>query len=141
MGRSDLDKNGEYSIHTLCRRDGIRKGTYHVYIVSAFRFEKTEEIKDALQNYSLDKPVQLIDSQYMNPDATGWVFEVNKDCKIDLVVYPPGEVPEEERTEAAKMMFDPEYRKEVRRKQAIERGENPDQAIRKKRRTVNPNLL
>ena len=141
MGRSDLDKNGEYSIHTLRRNDGIRKGTYRVYIVSAFRFEETEEIKDSLQNYRFDKPVQLIDDQYMNPYATGWVFEVKKNCKIDLVVYPPGEVPEEERTEEAKMRFDPEYRKEMQRKQALERGEDPDQPIHKKRRSVNPNLL
>lgn len=142
MGRSDLDKNGEYSIHTLSRNDGIRKGVYNVYITSAFRFEETEPIHDPLQDYRFDKPVLLIDYQYTNPDASGWVFDIKKNTRIDLVVYPPGEVPEEQKTEAAKYMFDPEYRAKVKRERAIERGEDPDKPqTPKKRRTVNPNLL
>ena len=139
MGKSDLDKNGEYSIHTLRRNDGIRKGRYRVYIVCAFRFEETEEIKDPLQNYRFDTPVALIDDQHMNPDASGWVFDVQKNSRIDLTVYPPGEVPESERTEAAKMMFDPEYRKKVKEQKAKEEGAKPPEL--KKRRTINPNLL
>lgn len=139
MGKSDLDKNGEYSLHSLRRNDGIRKGTYRVYIVCAFRFQETDAIKDPLQSYRFDTPVALIDDQHTNPDASGWVFDVQKNSRIDLTVYAPGEVPESERTEAAKMMFDPEYRKKVKEQKAKEEGAGPPEL--KKRRTVNPNLL
>lgn len=137
MGKSDLDKNGEYSIHTFRRNDGIRKGTYRVYIVGAMRFEETEAIKDPLQDYRFDKSVQLIDMQHTNPDVSGWEFELKKDSRIDLIVYPPGEIPEEKRTEGAKLLFDPEYRKKVERERA--QNEPPKPPV--KRRSVNPKLL
>jgi hypothetical protein len=136
MGKSDLDKNGEYSIHSVRPNDGIKRGVYRAYITSAIRFEPTEEITDAVLNYRCDDPDLLIDMQHTNPDTSGWVFDLQKNSKIDFVVYPPGEVPEEERTEAAKTLFDPEYRKKVKEQQ----GEaEPPKPI--KRRTVNPNLL
>ncbi len=137
MGKSDIDKNGEYSIHTLKRNDGIKKGVYQVYICGAMRFEPTEEIKDSLQGYRFDKGVDLIDDQHTNPDTSGWRFEVKKDCKINLTVYPPGEVPEDQRTEEAKYMFDLEYRKKVDREKMKEFRDNQS----RKRRTVNPKLL
>lgn len=136
MGKSDLDKNGEYSIHTVRPNDGIKRGYYRAYITSAITFEPTDEIHDGLQSYRFDTPVMLIDMQHTNPDTSGWVFDIQKRSKIDFVVYPPGEVPEEERTEAAKMFFDPEYRKKVKQ----QKGEaEPPKPL--KRRTVNPNLL
>lgn len=139
MGKSNLNKNGEYSIHTLRRDDGIKKGVYRAYIVGAVRFEPGKTVKDRLQDYTLDNLVLLIDMQHTNPDTSGWVFDVQKNSKIDFVVYPPGEVPENERTEAAKMMFDPEYRRKVQQQKAKEEGGVPPGL--KKRRTVNPNLL
>lgn len=139
MAKSDLDKNGEYSLHSLRRNDGIRKGQYNAYIVSAFRFEKTAPIQDPLQNYRFDKPVLLIDMQHTNPDTSGWTFDLQKSQRIDFVVYPPGEVPEDKKTEAAKYMFDEEYRKKVDRERAMEEKKAPEPPVR--RRTVNPKLL
>ena len=139
MGKSNLNKNGEYSIHTFRRDDGIKKGVYRAYIVGAVRFEPGKNVKDSLQDYTLDNLVLLIDMQHTNPDTSGWVYDVQKNSKIDFVVYPPGEVPENERTESAKMMFDPEYRKKVQEQKAKEEGIGVSKL--KKRRTVNPNLL
>ena len=142
MGKSDLDKNGEYSIHSMRRNDGLKKGVYRAFISSAYRFEKTEAIKDPLQDYRFDTPVLLVDMQFTNPDTTGWVFDLKKNSRIDFVVYPPGEVPEDKKTEAAKYMFDPEYRKKVDKERAMERmKEQKAPELPKKRRTVNPNLL
>ena len=85
------------------------------------------------------KPVRLIDMQFMTPDTSGWVCKVKKKSRFDFVVYPPGEVPEDKKTEAAKYMFDPEYRKKVQAERAKENGAPPFPV--KKKRTVNPNLL
>ncbi|MBR5757112.1 MAG: hypothetical protein IKX88_00760, partial [Thermoguttaceae bacterium] len=100
MGKSNLNKKGEYSIHTFRRDDGIKKGVYRAYIVGAVRFEPGETFDDPLQSFSLDHLVLLIDIQHTNPDTSGWLFDIRKDAKIDFIVYPPGEVPESERTEA-----------------------------------------
>ena len=124
LGKCDLDENGEYSIHTFSRNDGIRPGTYKVYVSGAVRFKKSDVEKD---------------EQYSNPDASGWVVEVKKSMKVDLVVYPPGEVPEDQRTELAKYMFDPEYRKKVDR--ARGKPEPKPYTGRSKRRLVSPSLL
>lgn len=145
MGRSDLDKNGEYSIHTLKRNDGIRKGTYRVYITGAIRLETgagTEFREEDLHTGRMAeiKPVRLIDMQFMTPDTSGWVREVKRKSRFDFVVYPPGEVPEDKKTEAAKYMFDPEYRKKVQAERAKENA-TPPSFPGKKKRTVNPNLL
>lgn len=134
LGKSDIDRKGEYSIHTLSRSDGIRKGTYRVYISGAARLEggemnfrgKESVLAPSPNDYKMADVVQLIDMQHTNPDATNWIFEVKKNSRIDLVVYPPGEVPESERTEAAKMMFDPEYRKRVKEQKAKEEGSRSD---------------
>jgi hypothetical protein len=140
MGRSDIDPNGEYSIHTLRRNDGMPKGTYKVYITGAFGFTEEAPTGKGLQSYRMDTLSSLIDMQFTNPDASGWEFEVQKNSKIDLVVYPPGEVPEEQRTETAKYMFDPEYRKQV---DGAKGPPKPGEASAKpnKKRLVNPNLL
>jgi len=136
MARSDINKNGEYSLHSYRRNDGIRKGTYKVYITGAMMFEQDEESEeDGLAAFRFDRSVQLIDDQYTIPDTSGWVFELKKSQKINLTVYPPGEVPEEERTEAAKMFFDEEYREKVKKEQ----GKLLESE--KKHRRVNPNLL
>lgn len=139
MAKSDIDKNGEYSLHSLRRNDGIRKGTYRVYITGALGFQETEATHDRLQDYRMDGVVQLIDMQHTNPDTSGWLFDIKKSQRIDLVVYPPNEVPEDKRTEAAKMMFDPEYRKKMQKEMAEARDAPPE--LPKKHRTVNPNLL
>ena len=147
MGKSDINRKGEYSIHTLRRNDGIKKGTYRVYIVGAVRLEggkmnfrgKESVLAPSPSDYQMANVVQLIDMQHSNPDATNWIFEVKKDSKINLVVYPPGEVPEKDRTEAAKRMFDPEFRKKVEWEKAKEEGTKPP--AYKKRRTVDPKLL
>ncbi|MBQ9873597.1 MAG: hypothetical protein IJM30_03950 [Thermoguttaceae bacterium] len=144
MGRSDLDKNGEYSIHTLRRNDGIRKGTYRVYITGAIRLESDDSTNISAEEIFSGKvaeikPVRLIDMQFMTPDTSGWVCKVKKKSRFDFVVYPPGEVPEDKKTEAAKYMFDPEYRKKVQAERAKENGAPPFPV--KKKRTVNPNLL
>lgn len=138
IGKSDLDKNGEYSLHSMSRNDGIRKGQYKAFIVGAYRFEETAPIKDPLQSYRFDKPVLLIDMQHTNPDASGWFFDLQKSQRIDFIVYPPGQVPEEKRTEAAKYMFDEEYRDKVKRESAMQEKKAPEPP---KRRTVNPLLL
>lgn len=140
MGRSDIDQNGEYSIHTLRRNDGMPKGRYKVYITGAFGFTAQEPTGKGLQSYRMDTMSSLIDLQHTNPDASGWEFDVQKNSKIDLVVYPPGEVPKEERTETAKYMFDPEYRKKV---DGAKGAPKPDASSAKphKKRLVNPNLL
>ena len=148
MGRSDIDRNGEYSIHTLRRNDGVRKGTYRVYITGAMRLEGGETTLkgiDSIMNLSQSDfktadVVQLIDMQHTNPDTTGWIFEVKKNSKIDLVVYPPGEVPENERTEAARLMFEPGYREKQRSQNASD-GNRAEFQKNRKRRTVDPRLL
>lgn len=142
MGKSDIDKNGEYSIHSVRRNDGLRKGVYRAYITGAFRFQPEEnprsyEYQGQRIEARMDELVPLIDRQHMNPDTTGWVFDIQKKSRIDFIVYPPGEVPEDKKTEAAKMMFDPEYREKVKKERAAQ--ERPE--LPKKRRTVNPALL
>jgi len=136
MARSDINKNGEYSLHSYRRNDGIRKGIYKVYITGAIRFEQDEDAKESdLAAFRFDRSTSLIDDQYTIADTSGWQFELKKSQKINLIVYPPGEVPEEERTEAAKLFFDEEYRKKVKK----EKGFSSESE--KKRRLVNPNLL
>ena len=145
MGKSDLDKNGEYSIHTRRRNDGIKKGTYRVYITGAIRFENTPDSQFKEEDLYTGrapeiKSIDLIDAQYTNPDTTGWVYELKKNSKIDFVVYPPGKVPEDQRTEMAKYFFDEEYRAKVKKERE---RENPSSVPTppKRRRTVNPKLL
>ena len=133
LGRSDLDKNGEYSLHCYRRNDGVPKGIYQAYITGAIVFNQGESRETEFGALDLQKVGYLIDMQYMIPDTSGWLFDVQKDCRIDLVVYPPGQVPEEERNEKAKYFFDPEYRKKVDK----EKGKEPP----KKPRLVNPSLL
>lgn len=139
LGKCDLDENGEYSIHMFSRNDGIRPGTYKVYVSGAVRFKKSDVEKDVDGMGDLYGIERLIDEQYSNPDASGWVVEVKKSMKVDLVVYPPGEVPEDQRTELAKYMFDPEYRRKVDRAQG--KPEPKPYTGRSKRRLVSPSLL
>lgn len=133
MAKANLDDNGEYSLHSLRKNDGIHKGTYRVYIVGAFRFEMTDVKATALELSSIPPTVPLIDRQYMNPHTSGWIFEIKKNSVINLTVYPPNQVPEEERTEKAKYNLDEEYRNKVKK----ERGDPPP----KRPRLVNPKLL
>jgi len=136
MARSDINKDGEYSLHSYRRNDGIRRGIYKVYITGAMRFEQDGDAKESdVAAYRFDRSVMMIDMQHTNPDTSGWLFELKKSQKIDLTVYPPGEVPEEERTEAAKLFFDEEYRQKVKKEQRF------SSESEKKRRLVNPNLL
>jgi len=137
MAKSDISKSGEYSLHSYRRNDGIRKGVYKVYITGAMRFEQDDDSKAVgLASFTpLGRAVDLIDRQHTNPDASGWEFDLKKSQKIDFIVYPPGEVPEEERTEAAKMLFDEEYRKKM-----LKESENLSKP-EKKHSLVNPNLL
>lgn len=147
MGKSDLDKNGEYSLHTYSRNDGVKKGIYRVYITGACRFEETEEVRLETREDVLNfrapeiKPIWLVDLQHTNPDTSGWVFDIQKSMRIDFVVYPPNEVPEDKRTEEAKYFFEPGYRKKIDEERAREAKENGTFEPLKKRRTVNPNLL
>ena len=134
LGRSDLDKNGEYSLHTFRKNDGIPKGVYQVYITGAFAFVGGgTEHKSEFGTFSLDNIDMLIDMQHTNPDTSGWVFDVQKKSVINLTVYPPHQVPEEERTEKAKLFFDEEYRKAVQK----EKGDKPPA----RPKLVNPKLL
>lgn len=105
MAKSDIDKNGEYSLHSLKKNDGIRKGTYKVYITGAIGFKESKE-SQGVSAYRFDSPIQLVDMQYTNPDLSGWVFDIQKKTKLDFVVYLPGEVPAEKRSDAAKKMLD-----------------------------------
>lgn len=137
MAKSDINKNGEYSLHSARRNDGIRRGTYRVYITGAMRFEESDDDSPSvgLAPVRMDRIVNLIDDQHMTADTSGWEYELKKSQKIDFTVYPPGKVPEEARTEAAKLFFDEEYRKKVKK----ERGTSFESE--KKTRRVNPNLL
>lgn len=145
MGRSDLDENGEYTLHTFRKDDGVPRGTYRVYITSAIRFETMDdEDVGALQIGKLAKSHFLIDEQYMNPETSGWIVEVKKKSKFDFVVYEPGKVPEELRTEEAKFQFDPIYRQQKVREyweSKSEEEQEENNRFHQKRRTVNPNLL
>ena len=142
LGKCDLDENGEYSLHMFRRNDGIRPGTYKVYISGAVRFKKSDVEKYSDGTGGLLEIERLIDEQYANPDASGWVVEVKKNMKVDLVVYPQGEVPEDQRTELAKYMFDPEYRKKVNRaRNKPDLNDFSTSSRPKKKRLVNPSLL
>ncbi|MGI6402361.1 MAG: hypothetical protein ACOX0A_09715 [Thermoguttaceae bacterium] len=130
LGRSDLDKNGEYSLHIFRKNDGVPPGIYQVYITSALRFEADDTVVSVpktpdgeeddryvvLKSGNIAKVVELIDLQYTNARTSGWVVEVSKKASsFDFTVYPPGEVPEDEVTEEARFQFDPQYRaKKVR---------------------------
>ena len=138
LGRSDIDKNGEYSLHTFRKNDGIPKGLYKVYITGAVylvpgssRDQNGERLSS--EDFSLGDIQFAIDRQHTIPDTSGWLFDIQKNTVINLTVYPPIQVPEEARTEEAKYFFDAEYRKKVKR----ERGEPPP----KKPKMVNPKLL
>ena len=134
LGRGDLNKNGEYSLHTFRKNDGIPKGVYQAYITGCFYLSDSADThKSEFGELRLDKFELMIDLQHTNPDTSGWLFDVQKNSTIDLVVYPPNQVPEEARTEEAKYFFDEEYRKKVQR----ERGDPPP----KKPKLVNPKLL
>lgn len=140
MGRSDINKDGEYSLHTFRRNDGVKPGIYKVYITGAMRFERddawvSKSDEHGLGNARLDRSINLIDMQYMNPDTSGWLFDLRKSQKINFIVYPPGEVPDEERTEAAKLFFDEDYRKQIKKEQDF------SLEAEKKHRRVNPKLL
>jgi len=137
MARSDINKDGEYSLHSIRRNDGIKRGTYKVYITGAMRFQPSDDVTEnkGLAPSRLDSTEFLIDNQYMIPDTSGWEFELKKSQKIDLIVYPPGEVPDEERTEAAKLFFDEDYREKV------EKEQKNSFELEKKHRRVNPKLL
>lgn len=143
LAKSDIDRNGEYSLHMFSRNDGIRKGTYKVYISGAVQFNRDDLLNDdGDESSGLTRFELLVDPQYSNPDTSGWVFEIKKSVKIDLVVYPPDQVPEDQRTEAAKYMFDEEYRKKVDRvnnKPEVGNSRKTNPSGRK--RLVNPNLL
>ena len=141
MGRSDIDKNGEYSIHSFRRNDGIPKGTYKVYITGAILL--SDSGSTGIEGMHEIKSESLIDFQHTNPDASGWVFKLEKDTTINLVVYPPNQVPDDVRTDAARYMLDPEFRKKVDRSNAHDdsiHSESID-ASRKRKRLVNPTLL
>ena len=133
LGRSDIDKNGEYSLHTFRKNDGIPKGIYNVYITGAFNLVGGTENKTEFGDFSFKDIEMVIDMQHTTPDTSGWVFDVQKNSVINLTVYPPHQVPEEERTEKAKYFFDEEYRKKVQK----ERGDKPPA----RPRLVNPKLL
>ena len=133
LGRSDIDQNGEYSLHTFRKNDGIPKGVYNVYITGAFNLVGGTENKTEFGDLSFKDLEMLIDMQHTNPDTSGWVFDIQKKSVINLTVYPPNQVPEEARTERAKYFFDEEYRKKVQK----ERGDKPPA----RPKLVNPKLL
>lgn len=133
LGRSDINSNGEYSLHTFRKNDGIPRGVYQVYITGAVYFIPGTSQKSGNTTFSLDDVELAIDMQHMIPDTSGWLFDVQKNCVINLTVYPPNQVPEEARTEMAKYFFDEEYRQKVKK----ERGDPPP----KRPRLVNPKLL
>ena len=133
LGRSDLDKNGEYSLHTFRKNDGIPRGIYKVYITGCFYMGGGEKHESEFGDLTLENLQFAIDMQHMLPDTSGWLFDVQKNSVINLTVYPPNQVPEEARTEEAKYFFDEEYRKKVKK----ERGDKPPA----RPRLVNPKLL
>lgn len=133
LGRGDLNTNGEYSLHTFRKNDGIPRGVYNVYITGAFYMDGGVRHESKFGDLTLDRIQYLIDLQHMTPDTSGWIFDVQKNSVINLTVYPPNQVPEEARTEKAKLFFDEEYRQKVKK----ERGDPPP----KRPRLVNPKLL
>lgn len=147
LGKSDINEKGEYSLHSYRRNDGIARGIYKAYITGAMRFERVDVDSKEIEKGYLAPIVELIDRQFTNPDASGWLFDVQKNMTIDLVVYPPGQTPEEKKTEMAKYMFDPEYRAKVDRgKNKPEPGKLDQRASKPtnpsgKKRLINPNLL
>lgn len=140
LGKSELNENGEYSLHSFRRNDGIPKGVYNVYITGAIAFEVSDLDRDKNEAYRLNKVKLLIDMQHTNPDMSGWEFDVQKDTRIDLIVYPPGQVPEEKRTNAAKYASDAEYRKKVDGASSLPESDDVSKKTVKRRR-VNPHLL
>ncbi|MCF0233467.1 MAG: hypothetical protein HUK22_00650 [Thermoguttaceae bacterium] len=111
MARSDLDKNGEYRLHTLRRNDGIRKGHYRVYFAGTLGFAEDE---GAEEEQSLDASMvlfsvrPLIDLQYASPNTSGFEVDVKRRSKFDFTVYKPGEVPPEARNAEARHWLDGE---------------------------------
>ncbi len=143
LGRSELNENGEYSLHSFRRNDGIPKGMYNVYITGAVAWDISDVDRGKSDSYRLDKIKMLIDSQHTNPDLSGWEYDVQKDMRIDLIVYPPGQVPEEERTVAFKYASDPEFRKKFDRAEGVQTrlDEGRSSNAPSKKRRINPNLL
>ena len=158
LGRGDLDENGEYSLRMFRKNDGIPRGSYQVYITSALRFEiddsvtKTDVDNDDEDRYRVlrtgrvAKVVEMIDRQYTHPLTSGWSVEVKKKSSFDFVVYPPGQVPEDEITEEARFQFDKKYRakkvKEYWKNKAEEEGDGENaESGPPKPRLVNPSLL
>jgi len=143
LGRSELNEKGEYSLHSFRRNDGIPKGIYNVYITGAFAWEVSDVDRNKSDSYRLDKIKPLIDSQHTNPDLSGWEYDVQKNMRIDLTVYPPGQVPEEERTVAFKYASDPEFRKKIDRAEGVQTRLDDERSPSRppRRRRINPNQL
>lgn len=108
MARSDLGPNGEYSLGRFRSGDGVRRGFYEVYVVNAITFEPLDDEalerqkENPLSNGTIAESRFLIDMQFMNPRTSGWKRDVQESSTFDFVVYPPGEVPDDVRTEEAK---------------------------------------
>lgn len=101
QARGNIDENGNYKVSSVGKNDGIKPGTYNVYITQASGFDtsgmESIESKEGQTNVAMQiaTPIKYIDSKFDTPATSGLKVEVKGKTVYDITVYKPGEVPEE----------------------------------------------
>ncbi|MDO4587426.1 MAG: hypothetical protein Q4C95_09030 [Planctomycetia bacterium] len=101
QARGNIDENGNYKVSSEGKNDGIKRGTYNVYITQANGFDtsgiESVESKEGQTNVSMQVAplVNFIDSKFESPTTSGLKVEVKGKTVYDITVYKPGEVPAE----------------------------------------------
>jgi hypothetical protein len=95
QSRSNIGRGGKFTLGMLSDKDGIKPGTYKVYISGAesVKEEKTTtKSSDSSTGEEVDVVVTkrfytpLVDPKFTTPDETPLSFEIDKNTKLEIII-------------------------------------------------------